>query len=174
MTVATRSRRTDSGTVLKFGPKYNESSSTWGTWSAAATSRARVVFPDPVLPMIRIRLHPSRLVEGSRRVEVIGSIITARAIERGIVFDRPPGGLESAQLSYEAGGRAPVRLRTSSVQLIVAADWKRARRSADRRDPSCRGLARSARPTRRVRSLTNSHGTRRPNAGYASRCRGVN
>src|SRR5947208_14752927 len=98
MTVATRSRRTDSGTVLKFGPKYNESSSTWGTWSAAATSRARVVFPDPVLPMIRIRLHPSRLVEGSRRVEVIGSIITARAIERGIVFDRPPGGLESAQL----------------------------------------------------------------------------
>jgi hypothetical protein len=48
-------------------------------------SRARVVFPDPVLPMIRIRLHPSRLLEGSRRVEVIGSIITARAIECRIV-----------------------------------------------------------------------------------------
>jgi len=61
--------------------KYNESSSTWGTWSAAAMSRARVVFPDPVLPMTRIRLQPARVLEGSRRTEVIRHIITAHAIE---------------------------------------------------------------------------------------------
>src|ERR687887_106074 len=49
-----RSRSTESGAVLKSGPKYSESSSTCGTPSAAASSRASVVLPDPVRPSTAI------------------------------------------------------------------------------------------------------------------------
>ena len=55
--------------LLKSGPKYSESSSTWGTPSAAASSRASVNsrFLDPVRPRIRIRSHPvNGGLQGSR------------------------------------------------------------------------------------------------------------
>jgi hypothetical protein len=61
-----RSRSTGSGTVLKPGPKYSASSSTWGTSMAAASSRASVVLPEPVRPRIRIRWHPRSVLAGSR------------------------------------------------------------------------------------------------------------
>ena len=58
---------TGSGAVLKFGPKNNESNSTWGTPNIAESCRAIVVFPEPVRPMINIRLHPASETDGSRR-----------------------------------------------------------------------------------------------------------
>src|SRR5437867_6083362 len=67
-------RRTDRGAVLKSGPKYSESNSTWGTPPVAASCRARVVLPDPVRPSIRIRLHPVRLFRGSRSRSSVMSV----------------------------------------------------------------------------------------------------
>ena len=54
-----RSRRRAKGAVLNCGPKYSESSSTWGTRRAAASSRASVVLPDPVRPTTTIRSQPA-------------------------------------------------------------------------------------------------------------------
>src|SRR6478752_10402243 len=57
----TRSRNTESGAVLNCGPKYSASSSMCGTPSSAASSRANVVFPEPVRPSTKIRQRPEIL-----------------------------------------------------------------------------------------------------------------
>src|SRR5207249_1795008 len=52
---ATRSLKTSTGTSVQFGPHASTSSSTKGTPSRRASSRANVVLPEPVDPTMEMR-----------------------------------------------------------------------------------------------------------------------
>src|SRR6266545_2378148 len=137
-----RSRSTRRGTVLRSGPKYNASSSTCGTPRAAASSRANVVLPDPVLPRTKIRSHPRSVLAGSRTGPSSAGVIDCPA--------------------WSSWGMSPLlddRSATTQVRQharnLLQADTSRARAGVN-------PLGRSTRPTRRPEAVyAPLHGVRR-------------
>src|SRR4026207_294096 len=102
---ATRERKTGRAAIFHFGSQNNASSSTCRDPSTAAKARARVVFPEPVVPTTETRFTERDDILGHTPVklhEYQAKQLLARA---GIPI--PEGRLATTHEEAEAAARAP-------------------------------------------------------------------